>query len=150
MGGRKSAAIFVGLVHLRSSAREVRIKRVKMSAMDKVRSFAETRTEDDWLLPGGCLSYGDARKVMGEYYRLRAEVERLNKLSTCRCGDGFTLTYPGTCGNCLATYYQDRVLTGTVMATVGRPAPPRVSPLSRAVEPKTEAEEPDPLQLPSY
>ena len=37
--------------------------------------------------------------------RLQAEVERLQTISLCRCGDGFSLTDPGTCGNCLATYY---------------------------------------------
>ena len=36
------------------------------------------------------------------------------------------------------------------LARVRRPGPSRVSPLSRAVEPKTEAEETDPLPLPSY
>ena len=50
----------------------------------------------------------------------RAEMERLNKLSTCRCGNVFTAKDPGTCGNCLATYYKDHVKTGTVMAKVDR------------------------------
>jgi len=85
-----------------------------------------------------------------QIYWLKKGVEFLKRTSTCKCGDGFTEEDPGTCGNCLATYYQDRVLTGTVMATVGRPAPPRVSPLSHAVAPATEAEEPDPPELPSY
>ena len=85
-----------------------------------------------------------------EVTKLEEDLKWARTISTCNCGDGFTAEDPGTCGNCLATYYQDRVITGTVMARVGRPGPPRVSPLSRAVEPKTEAEETDPLPLPSY
>ncbi len=32
--------------------------------------------------------------------KLRAEVERLKTLATCRCGDSFTTDDPGQCGNC--------------------------------------------------
>lgn len=32
----------------------------------------------------------------------RLEIERLKVLATCRCGDGFTESDPGTCGNCRA------------------------------------------------
>jgi len=42
-----------------------------MSAMDKVRSFVEARTEDDELLPDGYPSCGDLRKVKCEYDRLQ-------------------------------------------------------------------------------
>jgi hypothetical protein len=35
-----------------------------MSAMDKIRSFAESRASDDEMLPDGSLSYGDVRAVM--------------------------------------------------------------------------------------
>jgi len=73
-----------------------------------------------------CMAHFPAKEALdkkladqrAEIDRLQAEVERLNKLSTCRCGDGFSLTDPGTCGNCLATYYsvaqlppRDRVKT---------------------------------------
>jgi len=31
-----------------------------------------------------------------------AERDALKELATCACGDGFTTSDPGTCGNCLA------------------------------------------------
>lgn len=38
-----------------------------MSARDKIRSFAESRSGDDELMPPGCLSYGDAREIQAEH-----------------------------------------------------------------------------------
>jgi len=33
-------------------------------------------------------------------HKTTVEIERLKSLATCACGDGFTATDPGICGNC--------------------------------------------------
>lgn len=42
------------------------------------------------------------QKWASERAGMVAEIERLRRLATCGCGDGFTEHDPGTCGNCLA------------------------------------------------
>ena len=39
-------------------------------------------------------------KLADAINKLRAENERLKQLATCRCGDMFSESDPGTCGNC--------------------------------------------------
>lgn len=48
-----------------------------MSALDKIRSFAEARREDEKMLPAGAFSYRDMRELQAEVERLEAEVKRL-------------------------------------------------------------------------
>jgi len=42
------------------------------------------------------------KKWRAERMEMVVEIERLRKLATCSCGDGFAEHDPGTCGNCLA------------------------------------------------
>jgi hypothetical protein len=42
------------------------------------------------------------QKWAGERVAMTNEIERLTKLSTCGCGDGFAEHDPGICGNCMA------------------------------------------------
>ena len=49
-----------------------------------------------------CESIRDDDGKVVPYDVIWAEIERLRKLSTCLCGDGFTEHDPGTCGICVA------------------------------------------------
>ena len=44
------------------------------------------------------------RQIAVDIQDAAAEIKRLNKLSTCGCGDGFTESDPGHCGNCTVQY----------------------------------------------
>jgi hypothetical protein len=46
-----------------------------MSAMDKIRAFAESRSKDEEMLPDGSLSYGDARTLLESHWWLYRMVE---------------------------------------------------------------------------
>lgn len=67
-----------------------------MSVIDKLRSFAETRCDDEELIRGG-LTYGDAREVLKDYERnyelsLMSVSERCRRtfFQVCDCCDDLT------------------------------------------------------------